>query len=115
MTELAEHLGLDLAAGEAERIAALYSQESNRAAHRRAAATAGAGRSGSRHAGNTQIYDPASLLHWNHMRQKDAASWRVAATPRQKEVLHRLCGRWLESARLLAGGLAPESMESLPG
>ena len=31
------------------------------------------------------------------MRQKDAASWRTAATPRQKEVLHRLCGRWLVS------------------
>jgi hypothetical protein len=97
VTELAAHLGLRLEAGEAERIAALYSQESNRArteALKQRLEQAGVDLE---NAGNTQICDPSSLLHWNHMRGKGAASWRTMATPRQSAVLHRLCGRWLVS------------------
>ena len=60
-------------------------------------------------AGNTQIYDPSSLLHWNHMRQQGAATWRTAATPRQKAILHRLCGRWLESRGYSLEGMAAET------
>ena len=114
VTELAEHLGLELGSGEAERITALYSQESNRArtaALKQKLEQAGVDLDS---AGSTQIYDPGSLLHWNHMRQKDAASWRTAATPRQKEVLHRLCGRWLESRGYsLEDALASRSNVSL--
>jgi hypothetical protein len=95
--ELANHLGFALKAEEAERIAALYSQESNRArtlALKERLEQAGVDLGSP---GNTQICDPSSLLHWNHMRQEGAASWRTTATPRQSAVLHRLCGRWLES------------------
>ena len=97
VTELAKHLGFALEAGEGERIAALYSQESNRA--RTAALKQRLEQAGVdlENTGNTQIFDQSSLLHWNHMRQKGAASWRTVATPRQKAILHRLCGRWLES------------------
>jgi Sulfotransferase domain len=97
VTELASHLGFRLEAGEAERIAALYSQESNRArteALKQQLEQAGVDLESG---GNSQICDPSSLLHWNHMRGKGAASWRTLATPRQIAVLHRLCGRWLES------------------
>ncbi len=97
IVELANHLGFALEAGKAERIAALYSQESNRArteALRQKLEHAGVDLE---NAGNTQIFDQSSLLHWNHMRQKGAASWRTTATPRQIAVLHRMCGRWLES------------------
>ena len=48
VTELAKHLGFELEAGEAERIAALYSQESNRARTDGAQAKARAGGRGSR-------------------------------------------------------------------
>jgi hypothetical protein len=95
VVELANHLGFALEAGKAERIAALYSQESNRArteALKQRLEQAGVDLES---AGNTQIFDESSLLHWNHMRQKGAASWRTMATPRQVAVLHRLCGRWL--------------------
>jgi hypothetical protein len=97
VTELATHLGFALGAGEAERIAALYSQESNRArteALKQRLEHAGLDLENN---GNTQICDPSSLLHWNHMREKNAASWRTLATPQQIAILHRLCGRWLES------------------
>jgi hypothetical protein len=97
VTELASHLGIALKDGEAERIADLYSQESNRArteALRQKLEQAGLDLE---NAGNTQICDPASLLHWNHMRQKGATSWRTTATPQQIAILHRLCGRWLKA------------------
>jgi len=105
VTELADHLGLKLQDGEAERIAALYSQESNRArteALKQRLEQAGVDLES---AGNTQICDPSSLLHWNHMRQHGAASWRTTATPRQIAILHGLCGPWLK-----ARGYALEAM-----
>ena len=107
VTELADHLALRLQDGDAERIAALYSQESNRArteALRQKLEQAGVDLD---NAGNTQICDPSSLLHWNHMRQKGAASWRTTATPRQIAILHRLCGRWL-----MARGYALDAMDA---
>jgi hypothetical protein len=97
VTALASHLGFRLEAGEAERIAALYSQESNRARTEALKLRLEQAGVDLENAGNTQICDPSSLLHWNHMRGKGAASWRNMATLRQSAVLHRLCGRWLES------------------
>jgi hypothetical protein len=97
VTELADHLGIALKDGEAERIAGVYSQESNRArteALRQRLEQAGVDLE---NAGNTQICDPSSLLHWNHMRQRGAASWRQAANPQQVAILHRMCGRWLKA------------------
>jgi Sulfotransferase domain len=106
VSELADHLGICLPAGEAERIAVLYSQESNRArtlALQQKLEEAGVDLKSH---GNTQICDPESLLHWNHMRQKGAASWRTAATERQIAILHRLCGWWLESRNYSLEGMS---------
>ncbi len=95
--ELARHLGIRLEESEAARIAALYSHESNKArteALRRRLQEAGVDLES---AANAQICDPTTLLHWNHIRQGDAKSWRTLANPRQRRVLERLCGRWLRA------------------
>jgi hypothetical protein len=95
--DLAAHLGLALTDHEAKRLADLYSQESNRArteALRQRLEQAGVDL---QNEGNTQICDSSSLLHWNHMRQKGAESWRQAATAQQIDIMHRLCGRWLKA------------------
>ena len=94
--ELARHLDIRLDENEAARIAALYSHESNRArteALRRRLQEAGVDLES---AANAQICDPTTLLHWNHIRQGDARSWRTLANARQRIILDRLCGRWLK-------------------
>ena len=108
VTELANHLGFPLKKDAAERIAALYSQESNRAELRTQKRLEQAGVD-LENAGNTQICDPASLLHWNHMRQKGAGSWHTTATPQQVAILRRLSWRWLKRR-----GYSLEGMTSSP-
>jgi Sulfotransferase domain len=101
---LAQHLGIELDDCEAQNIAGLYSIESNRArteALRRKLAEAGVDLES---ASSAQICDPKTLLHWNHMRGGAATTWRSAATPRQRMILDRLCGDWLEQ-----NGYAPDA------
>jgi hypothetical protein len=91
---LARHIGVNLDHAEAELIAREYSQESNRArtaALRHRLHEAGVDLDG---AGNAQICDATTLLHWNHMRDPDSC-WRSEATAEQQMILNRLCGRWL--------------------
>jgi hypothetical protein len=93
---LADHLVIVLDENEAARIADEYSLESNKArteALRRSLEQAGMDLNT---AANAQICDSNSLLHWNHVRN-GGSSWFVEATPRQRRVLQRLCGRWLRS------------------
>jgi hypothetical protein len=95
--ELARHLGIRLEEREAARIAAEYSHESNKArteALRRRLEDAGVDLES---AANAQICDPKTLLHWNHIRHGNSQSWRSLASPRQRRMLARLCGRWLMS------------------
>jgi hypothetical protein len=97
VAELASYLGIELEASEAARIALEYSHEANRArteALRRKLQEAGVNLDS---ASNAQICDSKTLLHWNHIRQGDSRSWHVLANPRQRMVLHRLCGRWLKA------------------
>jgi hypothetical protein len=97
VTELARHLGIILADGEAARIARDYSLEANRAradALRRQLQEAGVDLNS---ATSAQICDPRTLLHWNHMRQGGAGSWRSSATPSERAMIERLCGRWLQA------------------
>jgi hypothetical protein len=94
---LARHLGIALAGGEAAEIAAAYSLESNRARTevlRRRLEQAGLDLN---EAANSQICDPTTLLHWNHVRSGGSGSWIAHATPRQRVILARLCGRWLQA------------------
>jgi hypothetical protein len=95
--DLAGHLGIPLADGEASRLADEYSQEANRAraeALRRRLQEAGVDLESPT---NLQICDPTTLLHWNHLRSGNSGSWRATATPGQRKILERLCGRWLEA------------------
>jgi Sulfotransferase domain len=92
---LARFLGIALEQGEAVRIAESYSQEANRA---RAEALRDRLRQSGvdlESAANYQICDPATLLHWNHLRPGGGGSWITKAEPRHRVVLKRLCRRWL--------------------
>jgi hypothetical protein len=103
---LADHLRIALPDSEAARIAEEYSLESNKArteALRRRLEQAGMDL---HTAANAQICDANTLLHWNHVRS-GGSSWFVESTPRQRQVLHRLCGRWLQSRGYV---LPPESV-----
>jgi len=97
--ELACHLGIRLETSEAAHIASEYSHESNRArtdALRQRLQDAGVDLESS---ANAQIYDATTLLHWNHIRGAKSKSWSALASPSQRTVLERLCGRWLRARR----------------
>ena len=93
--QLADHLGFDLDEGDAELIASEYSLESNKARTdvlRKQLEKVGVDLNG---AENAQICDSTTLLHWNHVRSGRAGSWDDEATPLERWILLRLCGRWL--------------------
>jgi hypothetical protein len=94
--QIARHLGLGLTRGEAAEIADEYSIASNQA-------RINSLRQRLRDAGidltnpiNRQVCDPTTLLHWNHLGPGGAGSWRNRASARQRVVLDRICGDWLE-------------------
>lgn len=97
VTAIAEHLGIELADGEAAAVAGQFALEANR---QRAAAWEQDVR-----ARGINPDDPAhgllpeqhTLLHWNHIREGRAGGWRAQATPRQRAVLAALCGPWLKA------------------
>jgi hypothetical protein len=114
VTEIAQHLGIALEESSAARIADLYSAESNNArteALRRKLQQAGVDLES---AANAQICDPTTLLHWNHMRQGKAGSWRTSATARQLGIMDRMCGRWLEAHGYSMGMSSTHSSPSPP-
>jgi hypothetical protein len=105
--ELARHLGIRLDESAAALIAAEYSHESNKArteALRSRLQEAGVDLDS---AANAQICDPKTLLHWNHIRQGNSQSWQALASPQQRRMLNRLCGRWLTSRGYFADPNTP--------
>jgi hypothetical protein len=93
--QLAAHLDLDLAEGEAAATAERYSLASNR---RRAVELAGRLRREGVNLADPQnalLHDTETLLHWNHIREGRRGGWRNEATPRQLAVLVSLCTDWL--------------------
>jgi hypothetical protein len=95
VVEVADFLGLRLADGEAERLAAAYSLEANRARARELARRLrekGVDLDG---ADNAALHDEHSQLHWNHIRAGRVGGWRDEATPEQLAVLAKECGVWL--------------------
>ncbi len=94
VAEIAAHLGLPLEAGEAESIADSLSFEANQQrtvdlANRLVASGIPL------NSKDQDRYDPASLLHWNHLRSGKVGDWREKATPEQRAILGRICGSWL--------------------
>jgi Sulfotransferase domain len=115
VAELARYLGIDPEVGEVERIAHEYSLASNKArtdALRRRLEQEGVDL---KESANSLICDPATLLHWNHVRDGGSGSWFAEATPRQRVILEKLCGRWLKSHDYpsLPEGTAPDAYEPL--
>jgi hypothetical protein len=93
--QLAAHLGMTLAPGEAAEVSGEYSLQANRQrtqklGHRLREEGIDLG-----DPSNVQFYDHRTLLHWNHLRDGRAGNWRELATPRQRAILSRLCDRWL--------------------
>lgn len=95
--ELAAHLGLALAPGEAAEVAAEYSFQANR---KRAMELGDRLRRGGVDLDDPSIalaHDRRTLLHWNHMREGRVGDWGDRATSAQRAVLARLCNAWLSA------------------
>jgi hypothetical protein len=95
--QLAAHLGIELATGEAEEIAREYSFQANRKRMLALRARLRARRVDLEQPANSQFYDRQTLLHWNHLREGRAGDWRAEATPLQKSLLARIGNRWLRA------------------
>ncbi len=97
VVQLARHLGLGVTRRQAIEIAEEYSLESNLTrieALRQQMVEAGIDLTT---ASNLQIYDPVTLLHWNHVRPCGSGSWQTHLSPRESAVLERTCGTWLQA------------------
>jgi hypothetical protein len=92
--EIARYLEVALPAGEARRLAASYSREAN--LERTKATQQALTRKGAdTHAEElAEVYDPQTLLHWNHIRA-EARGWRDLASPEERSIMHALMGQWL--------------------
>jgi hypothetical protein len=93
--EIADFLEIGLAVGEAEELASLHSLEENR---KRTQALGEALRARGMDLsvpGNALMYDPQTLLHWNHLRQGRNGTWREELTAGQRAVLGSVAGEWL--------------------
>jgi hypothetical protein len=93
--QLAAHLGLGLASGEAAAVAAEYSFQANRQRAERMGLRLRAEGVDLDDPTNVQYYDAQTLLHWNHLREGRPGNWRDLATPRERAILARVCDRWL--------------------
>jgi hypothetical protein len=95
--ELADHLGLTLEPGEASQVAAEYSFQANRERTRKLGQSLQQGGVDLDDPSLAQAHDLQTLLHWNHMREGRVGDWRERATPSERVMLARICGRWLDS------------------
>ncbi|MFM1801422.1 MAG: hypothetical protein RJA81_774 [Planctomycetota bacterium] len=92
--EIAEFLHVELPTGEADRIAGIYSKEANLKRTRELKDQLAEQGIDLNDSGNAQVYDPSTLLHWNHIRP-DSRGWKQSATATQRMVLQKLLGPWL--------------------
>jgi hypothetical protein len=94
--ELAAHLEIPLEAGEAARVAGEYSFQANRQRTLELGRKLAKGGVNLEDPAIPQAHDCRTLLHWNHMREGRVGDWLERATPRERAVLARICGSWLE-------------------
>lgn len=95
VAEIADHLGVSLAPGEAEEVAREFSLEANRRRTDAIREKLSANGIDLTEALSTGKYDAATLLHWNHIREGKVSGWREQATPHERMALAHICGRWL--------------------
>ena len=94
--QIARHLELALTRGEAVEIADEYSIASNQARIDSLLQRLHEAGIDLTNPINRQVCDPTTLLHWNHLGPGGAGPWRHCASERQRVVLARICGNWLE-------------------
>lgn len=95
VVELARHLGIALAAGEASQLAEEYSLEANRRRTQEVASRLRSQGIDLDDPANRQRWDEQTLLHWNHLRSGRVGDWRERATPHERAILARIANRWL--------------------
>src|SRR4051812_35984499 len=113
VVQIAAHLGIDLAPGEAAEVSAEYSFQTNRRRTMDLVDRLRAEGVDLDDPSNLQYYDQRTLLHWNHLREGRAGNWQTHATPPQRAVLSRLCDDWLVAHGYEAATLA--GAEAAPG
>lgn len=107
--EIAAHLGIELAPGEAEELAREQSLEANKARTKKLADDLRAEGLDPTHPAHAFANIEEDLYHWNHIRAGKAGGWRSEATPRQLAVLAVTCGPWL-----VARGYEPDNAWAEP-
>lgn len=94
--ELANFLDIGIDRAESREIAAEYSFEANQKRTQVAEERlrqAGVDLHDPRNATHS---DQETLLHWNHLREGRSGGWRKTATPRDRAILVRILGEWLD-------------------
>ena len=99
VADLAEHLGIELADGEAAALAEAYSLHANLWRTVELANRLRGEGMDLEDPAHAQHWDGQTLLHWNHIRAGRVGGWRTQATPRELAVLAGICGSWLIARR----------------
>ncbi len=104
IAEIATYLGVVLPEGETGRIAAAYSREANLKRTRETRQALSRKGVDPKAEEVAEVYDPQTLLHWNHIRT-EPRGWRELATPHERDLMHRMLGAWLAE-----NGYPPDEM-----
>ncbi|MBI1324528.1 hypothetical protein GC170_15275 [bacterium] len=110
IVEIASFLGIALPAGEAARIAAAYSREANLKRTRETRQALSRKGVDPKAEDVAEVYDPQTLLHWNHIRP-EARGWRDLATAQERALMHRMLGDWLAENGYPADEMAHEFVD----
>jgi hypothetical protein len=92
---IASFLGVVLRPGEAASVAEEHSLEANRRRTEGLAAQLSSQGHDLSQPGNQLLYDPHTLLHWNHLRQGTVGGWRDEADADRRRDFAALFGPWL--------------------
>ncbi len=95
VSEIAEFLRVEISRDIALQISDYYSREAN--IHRIAMLRGMLTEKGTdlSDTENAQLYDPSTLLHWNHIRPQ-AESWQQKANAEERLIMQRMLGLWLD-------------------
>lgn len=95
VSEIANYLGIELAADEAAELARHQSLEANRLRADKLAEQLRSNGVDLSDPAHSRISTADDLLGWNHIRSGAVGGWRTEATAQQLAVLAVVCGRWL--------------------
>jgi hypothetical protein len=93
--QIAEHLEISVSPNEVEELVERFSLESTRERTRTMTSQLQASGVDLNARENALVFDPTTLLHWNHVRTGRGGGWRERIGPRDLAILGRLVSRWL--------------------